>query len=103
MVRRALRSRAVTARFRVGIWEQVRLYLARPCVPSGSRRCQVRYLASPGRPIRLPHHVWTRRAGPAAALAAEVEDLLNWRKSVLEVDAMDLKAVLTNSAVERLL
>jgi hypothetical protein len=38
-----------------------------------------------------------------AGLAAEVEDLLKWRESGLEVDAVDLKAVLTKPAVEGIL
>jgi hypothetical protein len=46
----------------------------------------------------------TRRPAPAGRwLAAEVEDLLKWRESGLEVDAVDIKAVLTKPAVEGIL
>ncbi|MCE3274581.1 MAG: hypothetical protein K0R13_436 [Propionibacteriaceae bacterium] len=46
----------------------------------------------------------TRRSAPGGRwLAAEVEDLLKWRESGFEVDAVDLKAVLTKPAVEGIL
>lgn len=88
----------------VGIWEQVRLYLARPCdhaapdvAKCGTCKPWSAYsLAAPrvDSPTGACRSRW---------LAVEVQDLLNWWESSLEVDAVDLDTVLTKPAVEGIL
>lgn len=75
-----------------------------PLRPCGSRRCQVRYLQAL---VGLFACRTTCGLADGACrsrwLAVEVQDLLNWRESSLEVDAVDLDAVLTKPAVEGIL